>query len=203
VVLRRDQAYIGVLIDDLVTKGTAEPYRMFTSRAEHRLLLRQDNADLRLSAIGHAIGLLPERHARKTVEKTDAITDEMERLRNTREGVHTLAQLLKRPELRYHMLPKARHDLPDDVVRQVEIEIKYEGYIYREQAEVERTVQMEEKVIPTWLDYQSIPSFRAEARQKLSKQRPRTIGQASRIQGITPSDIAIVLVWIKRGKPPG
>lgn len=202
IVLRRDQAYIGVLIDDLVTKGTIEPYRMFTSRAEYRLLLRQDNCDLRLSDIGRDIGLLPERNYRTFVAKREAITVELERLHRTREGKETLAQLLRRPEVTYDKLPQSRADLPSDVVQQVEIALKYEGYIERQQNEVEKFKTLEDKQIPAWVNYDEVHSLRKEARQKLGKIRPATVGQASRISGVSPSDISILLVWMKRGSSP-
>jgi tRNA uridine 5-carboxymethylaminomethyl modification enzyme len=199
IVLRRDQAYIGVLIDDLVTKGTVEPYRMFTSRAEYRLLLRQDNCDLRLSEIGHEIGLLPNPNYQRFVAKREAIQSELARLNTTRVGTETLAQKLRRPEVGYAALPQARIDLSPEVVQQVEIALKYEGYIRRQEGEVEKFKTLEDKEIPDWLDYLSVPSLRHEARQKLSKIRPATIGQASRISGVTPSDVGILLVWLKRG----
>lgn len=202
VILRRDQAYIGVLIDDLVTKGTIEPYRMFTSRAEYRLLLRQDNCDLRLSDIGHDIGLLPQRHHRKFVEKREAIQTELARLQITRHERDTLAQILRRPEVTYITMPGARTDLPAEVVQQVEIALKYEGYIQRQENEVERFKTLEEKQIPAWMDYETVHSLRNEARQKLGKIRPATIGQAARISGVTPSDVSILLVWLKRGPAP-
>lgn len=202
VVLRRDQAYIGVLIDDLVTKGTVEPYRMFTSRAEYRLLLRQDNCDLRLSDIGKEIGLLSERNYRVFVAKREAIRVELERLHLTREGKETLAQLLRRPEVTYDKLPHARTDLSPEVVQQVEIALKYEGYIQRQEAEVEKFKTLENKQIPIWVNYDEVHSLRKEARQKLGKIRPTTIGQASRISGVSPSDISILLVWMKRGANP-
>ena len=195
----RDQAYIGVLIDDLVTKGTVEPYRMFTSRAEYRLLLRQDNADMRLSQIGYDIGLLPDRNYRKFRAKADAVAVELKRLSSTRAGSDLLVQLLRRPEVRYRDLPHADLSLPLEVTEQVEIDVKYEGYIDRQQLEVARFQTIEEKVIPTWLNYQEVPSLRTEARIKLEKIRPRTVGQASRISGVSPADIAILLVWLKRG----
>jgi tRNA uridine 5-carboxymethylaminomethyl modification enzyme len=199
VVLRRDQAYIGVLIDDLVTKGTQEPYRMFTSRAEYRLLLRQDNADLRLSQLGFDLGLLPGPRFQHFTARREAIATELERLRATREGPLTLAQILRRPDVRYRELPGARTDLPEDVTSQVEIVLKYEGYIEREEADVARFRSLEERRIPADFDYASVPSLRSEARHKLATQRPDTVGQASRISGVSPSDISILLVWLKRG----
>jgi tRNA uridine 5-carboxymethylaminomethyl modification enzyme len=201
VVLRRDQAYIGVLIDDLVTKGTTEPYRMFTSRAEYRLLLRQDNADLRLSELGHAVGLLPNRNYRRFKEKEGSIADEIARLHRMRAGSETLAQVLRRPEVSYRALPGAQSNLSDEVVQQVEIGIKYQGYIDRQEIEVSRFRMLEDKRIPEDFDYMQIDSLRTEARQKLHAIRPGTLGQASRISGVSPSDIGIVMVWLKRHKP--
>jgi tRNA uridine 5-carboxymethylaminomethyl modification enzyme len=199
IILGRDQAYIGVLIDDLVTKGTSEPYRMFTSRAEYRLLLRQDNADLRLSELGHDIGLLPERNYRKFLEKKTAIETELERLEKTRAGADTLAQALRRTETSYAQLPGARTDLDPEVVQQVEIAIKYAGYIQRQEVEISKFKSLEDKQIPAAFDYATVPSLRTEARQKLAKIRPGTIGQASRISGVSPSDIGILMIWLKRG----
>jgi tRNA uridine 5-carboxymethylaminomethyl modification enzyme len=198
IVLRRDQAYIGVLIDDLVTKGTVEPYRMFTSRAEYRLTLRQDNADLRLCDIGHEVGLLPERNYSKFKQKRDAIESEVSRLGKTRAGNFTLAQILRRPEVSYADLPSTASLSPDEIL-QVEIAIKYAGYVERQDAEIAKFRSMEEKQIPDWLDYSTVPSLRKEARQKLAKIRPVTIGQASRISGVSPADISILMVWMKRG----
>ncbi len=199
VVLRRDQAYIGVLIDDLISKGTTEPYRMFTSRAEYRLMLRQDNADMRLSTIGHEIGLLPKRHYMKFVAKQEAIRKEISRLEATRHGSSSLAQLLRRPEISYRDLPYRDDNLTDEVIQQIEIEIKYAGYIERQEAEVEKFREMEGKRIPEWVDYNQVPSLRTEARQKLSEMRPTTLGHAARISGVSPADICLVMIWMKRG----
>ena len=202
IILRRDQAYIGVLIDDLVTKGTTEPYRMFTSRAEYRLLLRQDNSDMRLSEIGNSLSLLPKRNYERFLTKQRAIQDEMTRLDGTREGAITLTQLLKRPEITYIQLPGANLNLPEGAAQQIEIAIKYAGYIDRQEQEIGKFKTMEDKQIPDWLDYTTVPSLRNEARLKLDKIRPRTLGQASRISGVSPADISIVMVWMKRGPKP-
>ena len=198
VVLRRDQAYIGVLIDDLVTKGTAEPYRMFTSRAEYRLVLRQDNADLRLSQLGHDIGLLPERNFQKFQSKRQAIEQELQRLERTRQGGETLAQKLRRPEIRYNDIHNETF-LCEETAQQVEITLKYAGYIARQQNEIDRFKDLEAKQIPPDFDYSTVPSLRHEARQKFSQIRPVTVGQASRISGVSPADISILLVWLRRG----
>jgi tRNA uridine 5-carboxymethylaminomethyl modification enzyme len=198
VVLRRDQAYIGVLIDDLVTKGTVEPYRMFTSRAEYRLLLRQDNADLRLSDLGYEIGLLPKRNYEKFVAKREAIEEELKRLENTRDGSDTLVQILRRPEISYSNLEYRNCSLSKEVVEQVEIAAKYAGYIARQENEVARFRNLEDKQIPESFDYSTVPSLRNEARQKLAKIRPGTVGQAARISGVSPADVSILMVWLKR-----
>jgi tRNA uridine 5-carboxymethylaminomethyl modification enzyme len=198
VVLRRDEAYIGVLIDDLITKGTTEPYRMFTSRAEHRLLLRQDNADLRLSEIGYQIGLLPRRNYEQVIAKKKAIACEIDRLENTRQGTSTLAQFLRRPEVRYSDLPNRNDDLDSDVIVQVEITLKYSGYIERQEREIEKFRSLERKRIPDWIDYNSILGLRTEARQKLAVIRPTTVGQALRISGVSPADVSLIMVWMKR-----
>lgn len=203
IVLRRDQAYIGVLIDDLTTKGTIEPYRMFTSRAEYRLTLRQDNADLRLGDIGYSIGLLPKQHHQKLADKRALIDTELSRLGKTRVGSETLEQLLRRPEVSYQMLPSACADLSPDVIAQIETAVKYQGYIARQEVEIRRFHSLEDKQIPAWIDYQTIPSLRVEARQKLGKIKPETVGQASRISGVSPSDISILLVHLKRGPQSG
>ena len=200
VVLGRDQAYIGVLIDDLITKGTNEPYRMFTSRAEFRLLLRQDNADLRLSELGHQIGLLPERNYREFITKRDAIAREIKRLETTRSGRDTLAQLLRRPENTYADLPDRDVSLAPEVVQQVEIALKYEGYIERQQIDVERGKTLETKQIPSTFDYERVIGLRHEARQKLLSIQPATIAQAARISGVSPADISLLLVHLKRGE---
>lgn len=198
-VLNRSDAYIGVLIDDLTTKGTSEPYRMFTSRAEYRLLLRQDNADLRLSEKAHRLGILSADRFQKMCLKRDQIDAELDRLRKIRDGKNTLAQCLKRPEVAYRNLPKARNDLSEEIIAQVEIAIKYEGYIARQEAEVERFEKLENKRIPDWIDYSKIISMRNEARQKFHKIQPKTLGQAARISGISPSDMSLLMVHLRRG----
>jgi tRNA uridine 5-carboxymethylaminomethyl modification enzyme len=198
VILRRDQAYIGILIDDLVTKGTSEPYRMFTSRAEYRLLLRQDNADQRLGEIGYSIGLLEKHNYDRLKCKQLKICDEIVRLSKTRFGGETLAQLLRRTDMRYDQLPGCRKDMSEEIKLQVEIELKYAGYVERQQAEVEKLKFLEDKQIPSNFDYYSVPSLRLEARQKLMQLRPITLGQASRISGVSPADMSILMVWIKR-----
>jgi len=198
VVLTRDQAYIGVLIDDLVTKGTTEPYRMFTSRAEYRLLLRQDNADLRLSSISHRIGLLPKRNYDRVVAKQLAIENEVNRLNNTYYLGDSLARILSRPRAKYSDLIDKDENLPCEIVEQVEIEVKYAGYVQRQENEVVRMKNLEAKVIPSAFDYSIVPSLRLEARQKLAMVRPKTIAQAGRISGVSPADISILLVWLKR-----
>jgi tRNA uridine 5-carboxymethylaminomethyl modification enzyme len=198
IVLNRDQAYIAVLIDDLVTKGTTEPYRMFTSRAEYRLLLRQDNADRRLSQIGYEIGLLKQSHYHQWKVKESAIDMEIARLETTRYGGETLAQLLRRPEVEYKDIPDTRNVLSDDIIQQVEIAVKYAGYIARQATEIAKFRNLEHKLIPEGFDYAAVPSLRTEARQKFMKIRPATLGQASRISGVSPADIGILMVWLKR-----
>jgi tRNA uridine 5-carboxymethylaminomethyl modification enzyme len=198
VILRRDQAYIGVLIDDLITKGTTEPYRMFTSRAEYRLLLRQDNADMRLSEIGHEIGLLSERNYQKFSAKKRAVENELNRLTKIIYENNYLFKILSRPEISYKDLPSRNESLSDEVVQQVEIAVKYAGYIDRQELEVQKFKKLEGKSIPDTFDFSTVPSLRLEARQKFAKIRPTTIGQAARISGVSPADISILMVWLKR-----
>lgn len=221
VVLDRSQAYIGVLIDDLVTKDNREPYRMMTSRAEYRLLLRQDNADLRLREIGYQVGLVSKEEYEALLKKKEMIDKEIERLKNTKLGgsapvqafltahgsstlktAASLAELMCRQELSYEILAEVdpeRSTLPEDVVQQVEIEIKYEGYIERQLHQVEQFKKMEKKMIPADLDYDLVPSLRIEARQKLKEYRPVSVGQASRISGVSPADISVLLVYLSAG----
>ncbi len=197
--LKRSDAYIGVLIDDLVTKGTPEPYRMFTSRAEHRLILRQDNADLRLTPLAHAAGLASSGRWDKVQSK---IAD-LQRLRayaeTTRFGETRVAQWIRRPENTVDQLPDDfRAGFAADRWEALEIELKYAGYISRQEAAIEKLHASEERRIPANFDFDSLAGFRAEARQKLSMVRPETLGQAARISGITPSDIALLAVLIQR-----
>ena len=198
IILQRNQAYIGVLIDDLVTKGTIEPYRMFTSRAEYRLLLRQDNADLRLSQIGYEIGLLPERNHNQFKVKEAAIKTEVKRLTKTFCGINTLAKILSRPEVDYAKMPLRLETLSEEVIQQVEVAIKYAGYVERQELEVARAKNLEDKQIPATFDFTTVPSLRLEARQKFANIRPATVGQAARISGVSPADISILMVWLKR-----
>jgi tRNA uridine 5-carboxymethylaminomethyl modification enzyme len=197
IVLRRNQAYIGVLIDDLVTKGTSEPYRMFTSRAEFRLLLRQDNADMRLSQLGFEIGLLPLRNYNSFSIKERIIKEELTRLHLTFSNGNSLAKLLSRPNISYKELSGVNPTLNEENIEQIEIAIKYEGYINRQDTEVTRLKSLEDKKIPDGFDFYAINNLRLEARQKLSKISPKTIGQAARISGVSPSDISVLLVYLK------
>jgi tRNA uridine 5-carboxymethylaminomethyl modification enzyme len=201
-ILTRANSYIGVLIDDLITKSTDEPYRMFTSRAEYRLLLRQDNADMRLTPLGRKVGLVDENHWQVFQGKQQFIETEIDRLRKIRDGSSTYAEILRRPEISYASLPVADQSLSDDVTQEVEIQIKYEGYIARDLEQIDRFKKLEDKILPPWIDYEKISALRFESRQKLTRFRPDSIGQASRLPGVTPADIAILLVWLKRsGKP--
>lgn len=219
-VLDRSQAYIGVLIDDLVTKENHEPYRMMTSRAEYRLLLRQDNADLRLMGIGHEIGLVSDEQYEKLLKKESAIETEIKRLESTNIGASKevqeflerngstllktgtmLAELIRRPELNYVMLTELdskRPELPVDVIEQVDINIKYDGYIRRQKQQVAQYKKLENKKLDADFDYSSVKSLRKEAAQKLDLYRPMSIGQASRISGVSPADISVLLVHLEQ-----
>lgn len=221
-ILKRSEAYIGVLIDDLVTKGTNEPYRLLTSRAEYRLLLRHDNADLRLTDIGYKVGLISEERYQKFLKKKEQIENEMARLREviikpnekTQEVIRSVggselkdgiraADLLRRPEMTYDLvatLTPPEEELSEEVKEQVEIQIKYEGYIQKALQQVERLHKLESKKIPEDIDYDDVPNLASEAREKLKEVRPLTIAQASRISGVNPADISILLVYIEQGK---
>ncbi len=218
IVIDRSQGYIGVLIDDLVTKESREPYRMMTSRAEYRLLLRQDNADQRLTKLGYEIGLISEERYEKLLEKERLIEEEIHRVERVNIGTSeevqnllktyestpltsgtTLAELIRRPELSYEKLApidKNRKNLPGDVAQQVDINIKYDGYIKRQMRQVEQFKKLENKKIPEDINYDEIKSLRIEAKQKLNQIRPASIGQASRISGVSPADVSVLLVYL-------
>ena len=222
IILDRSQAYIGVLIDDIVTKGVTEPYRMMTSRAEYRLLLRQDNADLRLTEIGHEVGLISEDRYNKFLIKKKAIEDEVERLRNIivkpsdvnnnyLESIGTskittgvkMADLLKRPQVTYENLAFIdidRVELDERVKKEVEILLKYEGYINLESVQVDKFKKLENKKLSEDINYSEISGLRLEARQKLDKVKPSSVGQASRISGVSPADITVLLIWLETNK---
>ena len=221
-ILDRSQGYIGVLMDDLVTKGTNEPYRMMTSRAEYRLLLRQDNADERLTPIGYEMGLIDEERYEKFQEKYKCIKEEVERVKNSYVGNSdkvqnllkehkstelvsgiSLAELIKRPELNYDVLKEidtGRPELSEEICNEVNIVLKYEGYIARQQKQVEQFHKLEKKKIPANIDYDKVGSLRLEAIQKLKEIKPESIGQASRISGVSPSDISVLLVYLEQFK---
>lgn len=225
IIIDRSQGYVGVLIDDLVTKENHEPYRMMTSRAEYRLILRQDNADLRLTKIGYQIGLIDQERYVKLLEKEQLIQSEMDRLERTTIGATktvqelleengstplnsgtTLAELIRRPELNYESLEKIdekRIELPKDVIEQVNINLKYDGYIKRQLRQVEQFKKLEDKRIPEDINYDEINSLRIEAKQKLSKIRPLSVGQASRISGVSPADISVLLVYLEQYRRKG
>ena len=217
-ILKRDDGYIGTLIDDLITKGTNEPYRMMTSRSEYRLLLRQDNADERLTPLGYRVGLISEERYQKLQQKLKMVEDEIKRVSNVNvppsaanpllekynsTGVKTgikLSDMIKRPELNYEATAAVdpdRTSLPDAVCEQVEIKLKYDGYIRRQMSQAEQMKKMENRLLPEDIDYANIHGLRLEARQKLDKIRPKSLGQASRISGVSPADVSVLVIWLE------
>ena len=201
IVLRRDQAYIGVLIDDLVTRAIREPYRMFTARAEHRLVLRQDNADVRLSGIGAAIGSLSLRRQKKWLAKKQRTEEIKEALAETRKEGCALLGWLRRPDFRWIDLPEPFRDVEPEIAAHIECEIKYAGYIDREREQIERARSMEDLAFPARIDFQSVSGLKREAREKLEQIRPATLGQAARIPGVNPADLAVLMIALKKGAP--
>lgn len=197
-ILGRCESYIGVLIDDLVTKGTDEPYRMFTSRSEHRLMLRQDNVYFRLLDKTKQLGIVSEKEIRNITEQNELIQSEIKRLEGKYHNGLSMTQLLRRPENSYMDLPDKNRALEEDVIRQIEIEVKYSGYIKREKEHAERVLKHDHQKIPRNMNYLEIKGLRHEAREKLLKIQPESIGQASRISGVNPSDISILAIWLKR-----
>jgi tRNA uridine 5-carboxymethylaminomethyl modification enzyme len=221
-IISRSEGYIGVLIDDLVTKGVTEPYRLLTSRAEYRLMLRQDNADLRLTERGYRIGLVTPERYKRFISKRKAIEAEIERLQSTMvvvspemneilktkgsspvQGSTTLANLLKRPEIEYGdllKLPLEHPQLDEEVMEEVEILVKYEGYIKKQESQIKKFEKMEGMKIPPDIDYKKVRGLAVEAMQKLEKIRPVSIGQASRISGVNPADISVLLVYLEKNR---
>jgi tRNA uridine 5-carboxymethylaminomethyl modification enzyme len=221
-ILDRSEAYIGIMVDDLVTKGVDEPYRMFTSRAEYRLILREDNADMRLGELGYKIGLLKEEDYSRFAKRKKAVAEELFRLENIKvvpnakvneilirlgasplKKPHSLKELLRRPEITYHDLEfldsnSTQDFITEDVVSQIEIEVKYEGYIKRQMEQVDKFKKLEDFVIPVSFSYDSIPGLSNEIVQKLTNVRPNSLGQATRISGVTPAAISVLMVYLKR-----
>ncbi|MGD9896592.1 MAG: tRNA uridine-5-carboxymethylaminomethyl(34) synthesis enzyme MnmG [Candidatus Methylacidiphilaceae bacterium] len=201
IVLRRDQAYIGVLIDDLVTRPIREPYRMFTARAEHRLVLRQDNADVRLCEIGSAVGSLSPQRRKKWLAKKKQIEELMGALTKVKKEGCSLSGWLRRPDFSWMDLPDPFRNAAPEIAAHIECEIKYAGYIAREREQIERARSMEEVALPSWIDFRKVVGLKEEAREKLEQIRPATLGQAGRIPGVNPADLAVLLVALKKGDP--
>ena len=221
-ILDRASSYIGTLVDDLVTKGCSDPYRMMTSRSEYRLILRQDNADQRLTPIGNRVGLISDARMNALNKKLEEVSAEIERLKHLNvppsqelndllisKGTSPLstgckmADLIRRPQINYNniaFIDEARPDLSDEVAEQVELQIKYEGYIEKQLEQIEQMRKLEQKVLPNNMDYSQVYGLRLEAIEKLNKLQPHSVGQASRISGVSPADISMLVVWLQRYK---